>query len=73
MPGAMGTRLYTCRLAACVKTPAAYRLLECEGDKRRYFELPDVRGKLAVENSKKVVYASCELGKQAPSLNRTSP
>jgi hypothetical protein len=33
-------------------------------DKRRYFDLLDVRGKLAFENNEKVVYLSCKLGKQ---------
>ena len=33
-------------------------------DKRRYFDLLDVRGKLAVENNEKVAYLSCKIGKQ---------
>src|SRR5712692_4379616 len=33
-------------------------------DKRRYFELLDVRGKLAFENGEKVVYVTCLIGKQ---------
>ena len=33
-------------------------------DKLRYFELLDVRGKLAVEDGEKVVYARCKIGEQ---------
>jgi site-specific DNA recombinase len=33
-------------------------------DKRRYFDLLDVRGKLTIENNEKVAYLSCKLGKQ---------
>jgi hypothetical protein len=33
-------------------------------DKRRYFELLDVRGKLAVEDGEKVIYIKCKLGEQ---------
>ncbi|MBI4772004.1 MAG: hypothetical protein HY784_16710 [Chloroflexi bacterium] len=42
-------------------------------DKRRYFELLDVRGKLAVENGEKVVYARCRLGEQRLSQVAISP
>jgi site-specific DNA recombinase len=42
-------------------------------DKRRYFELLKVRGKLAVENEEKVVYASCRIGQQRLSQVQTSP
>ncbi|MBI5880375.1 MAG: hypothetical protein HZB53_22210 [Chloroflexi bacterium] len=42
-------------------------------DKRRYFDLMDVRGKLAIENNEKVVYVSCKIGKQRVSLLATSP
>jgi hypothetical protein len=42
-------------------------------DKRRYFELLDVRGKLAVENGEKVAYVSCKIGKQQQALAAISP
>jgi hypothetical protein len=41
--------------------------------KRRIIDLLDVRGKLAIENEKKVVYVSCKLGEQQRSLVQTSP
>jgi site-specific DNA recombinase len=37
-------------------------------DQQRYFTLLDVRGKLAVENSEKVVYIKCKIGKQRLSV-----
>ncbi len=40
---------------------------------RRYFELLDVRGKIAIENGEKVVHASCKLGRQRLSVVETSP
>jgi hypothetical protein len=33
-------------------------------DKWRYFELLDVRGKMAVEDNERVICASCKLGKR---------
>jgi site-specific DNA recombinase len=42
-------------------------------DKRKYIELLDVRGKLAIENDEKVVYIRCLLGKQRVSVVPTSP
>ena len=42
-------------------------------DKRRYFDLLDVRGKLAIENDGKVIYVKCLLGKQRVSVVATSP
>jgi hypothetical protein len=42
-------------------------------DKRKYIELLDVRGKLAIENDEKVVYVRCLLGKQRVSVVLTSP
>jgi hypothetical protein len=42
-------------------------------DKRRYFELLDVRGKLALENGEKVVYVLCKIGKPRPWPTLTSP
>jgi len=42
-------------------------------DKRRYFELLDVRGRLALENDEKVVYVKCKLGEQRLSVVATSP
>jgi len=41
-------------------------------DKRMYFDLLDVRVKLAVENNEKVAYIQCKLGKQRLSLVQTS-
>ncbi|MBI4789319.1 MAG: recombinase family protein [Chloroflexi bacterium] len=41
-------------------------------DKRRYFTLLDVRGKLAIENNEKVVYIKCKIGKQRVSVAATS-
>jgi site-specific DNA recombinase len=41
-------------------------------DKLRYFDLLDVRGKLAFENNEKVVYIKCKVGKQRVSLAATS-
>ena len=41
-------------------------------DKRQYFDLLDVRGKLAVENNEKVVYAKCKIEQQRLSLVLTS-
>ena len=41
-------------------------------DKQRYFTLLDVRGKLAIENSEKVVYIKCKIGKQRVSVAVTS-
>jgi hypothetical protein len=41
-------------------------------DKLRYFDLLDVRGKLAFENNEKVVYIKCKAGKQRVSLAVTS-
>jgi hypothetical protein len=40
---------------------------------RRIIDLLDVRGKLAIENGKKVVHVTCKLEKQQPSLLRTWP
>jgi uncharacterized protein YhaN len=42
-------------------------------DKRRYFELLDVRGRLALENDEKVVYVKCKLGEQRLLQIPTSP
>jgi hypothetical protein len=42
-------------------------------DKRRYFDWLQVRGKLAVENDEKVVYAKCRIGEQRLSVVATSP
>lgn len=42
-------------------------------DKRRYFELLNVRGKLAVENEEKVVYVSCRFKQQRLSVAPTLP
>ncbi len=42
-------------------------------DKVHYFELFDMRGKLAIENEEKVVYLTCKLGKQRVLQMRTSP
>jgi hypothetical protein len=42
-------------------------------DKRRYFELLDVRGRLAVESDEKVVYIKCKLGEQRLLQILTSP
>jgi hypothetical protein len=33
-------------------------------DKRRYFDLLDVQGKVALENDEKVIYVKCKLGEQ---------
>jgi site-specific DNA recombinase len=45
-------------------------------DKRRYFDLLDVRGKLTIENNEKVAYLSCKPGKQRvvqmPTLHSSS-
>ena len=42
-------------------------------DKRRYFDLLDVRVELAIENAEKVAYVSCKVGKQRVSVALTSP
>ena len=42
-------------------------------DKRKCFDRLDVRGKLALENGDKVVYAKCRIGKQRLSVVATSP
>jgi hypothetical protein len=42
-------------------------------DKRKYFDWLQVRGKLAVENDEKVVYAKCRIGEQRLSVVATSP
>ena len=42
-------------------------------DKRKYFDWLDARGKLAVENGEKVVYAKCRIGERRLSLVQTSP
>jgi hypothetical protein len=42
-------------------------------DKQRYFELLDVRGKLAFEDGDKVIFASCKLGKRRLLQMQTSP
>jgi hypothetical protein len=42
-------------------------------DKKRYFELLDVRGKLAVEDGEKVIHVRCKLGKQRRWHIPTSP
>jgi len=42
-------------------------------DKQRYLELLDVRGKLAVEDGEKVVYARCKIGEQRLSEVQTLP
>ncbi len=42
-------------------------------DKRRYLDLPDVRGILALENDQKVVYITCKLGKQRVLQMQTLP
>jgi hypothetical protein len=42
-------------------------------DKRRYFDWLNVRGKLAIENDEKVVYAKCRIGERRLSLVLTSP
>lgn len=42
-------------------------------DKRRYFDLLDVRGKLAYENGEKVIYVECLIGKQRLVQMPTSP
>ena len=42
-------------------------------DKRRYFDLLDVHGKLAVENDEKVIYITCLVGKQRLVQTQTSP
>lgn len=42
-------------------------------DKRKYVDWLNVRGKLAVENDKKVVYAKCRIGEQRLSVVATSP
>jgi hypothetical protein len=42
-------------------------------DKRKYFDWLHVRGKLAVENGEKVVYAKCRIGEQRLSVVATSP
>lgn len=42
-------------------------------DKRRYFDLLDVRAKLAVENNEKVAYITCKIGKSRLSVVATSP
>jgi predicted fused transcriptional regulator/phosphomethylpyrimidine kinase len=47
--------------------------LATRDDMRRYFDLLKVRGKIAVENGKKVIYATCRFGKQRLSLAPTSP
>jgi len=41
-------------------------------DKRRYFDLLDVRGTLALENNEKVIYIQCKLGQQRRSVALTS-
>jgi len=41
-------------------------------DKRQYFDLLDVRAKLAIENDEKVAYVSCQFGKQRVSVAATS-
>jgi hypothetical protein len=41
--------------------------------KQRYFELLEVRGKLAVENGEKVIYAKCKIGEQRLSEVQTLP
>jgi site-specific DNA recombinase len=47
--------------------------LATRDDMRRYFDLLKVRGKIAVENGRKVIYATCRFGKQRLSLAPTSP
>ncbi len=42
-------------------------------DKRRYLDLLDVRGILALENDQKVVYITCKLGKQRVLQMQTLP
>lgn len=42
-------------------------------DKRRYFDLLDVHGKLAVENDERVIYITCLIGKQRLVQMQTSP
>ncbi len=42
-------------------------------DKRKYFDWLQVRGKLAVENNEKVIYAKCRIGEQRLSVVATSP
>ncbi|HZQ09942.1 MAG TPA: hypothetical protein VFD70_25425, partial [Anaerolineae bacterium] len=42
-------------------------------DKRRYFDLLNVRATLAIENNEKVAYVTCKLGKQRLSVVATSP
>lgn len=41
-------------------------------DKRRYFDLLDVRAKLAIENNEKVAYITCKIGSSRVSLVATS-
>jgi hypothetical protein len=42
-------------------------------DKKRYFEIPDVRAKAAYEDGKEVVYAKCKIGQQQVLQMQTSP
>jgi hypothetical protein len=42
-------------------------------DKRYYFDRLEVRGRLAVENDEKVIYAKCKLGEQRLAQVQTSP
>ena len=41
-------------------------------DKKRYFEILDVRGKVAFEDGKEVVYIKCKIGQQQVLLMQTS-
>jgi hypothetical protein len=41
-------------------------------DKRYYFDRLEVRGRLAVENDEKVIYAKCKLGEQRLAQVQTS-
>jgi len=42
-------------------------------DKQRYFELLDVRGTLAFEDGKEIVYIKCKLGEQQVLQLQTLP
>jgi hypothetical protein len=58
--------------AFCAKVRAGLDNATFE-DKRRYFDLLDVRATLATENNERVAYVTCKLGKQRLSVAPTSP
>jgi phage-related minor tail protein len=58
--------------ATCAEVREGLDCATFEG-KRRYFELLDVRGTLAVEFNEKVAYVKCKMGERQLSVVQTSP